>query len=254
MGSDRSLLAIAGAIGAIVIAAIVLVVVVGDRPPAAFPPGSSEATVQGYLAAWEDEDYAAAYAFFSAEAKARVPLEAFEQAGDERGCAIAYHNLGMIATQRGDLDDAAESLSRSATIAARIEDIHLEGLCQLNRADVAHRQGQYEEALRRAEAALGIFEQLGSRADKSDVYRVIGMVFRDTGRPVLAEARLRAAVSLALETSWVLGEAEASRELARLYQGLGRNQEALKLLNHAHGIFSRLDARVDLVDVAGKQQ
>lgn len=184
----------------------------------------------------------------------RRSLEAFEQAGDERGCAIAYHNLGMIATQRGDLDDAAESLSRSATIAARIEDIHLEGLCQLNRADVAHRQGQYEEALRRAEAALGIFEQLGSRADKSDVYRVIGMVFRDTGRPVLAEARLRAAVSLALETSWVLGEAEASRELARLYQGLGRNQEALKLLNHAHGIFSRLDARVDLVDVAGKQQ
>ena len=84
MGSDRSLLAIAGAIGAIVIAAIVLVVVVGDRPPAAFPPGSSEATVQGYLTAWEDEDYAAAYAFFSAEAKARVPLEAFEQAAEEQ--------------------------------------------------------------------------------------------------------------------------------------------------------------------------
>lgn len=184
----------------------------------------------------------------------RRSLEAFEHAGDDRGCAIAYHNLGMIASQRGDLTDAEDSFARSSVIAARTEDVHLQGLCELNRAEVAQKRQQHDEALRRAEAALSTFEVLGSRADKADAYKVIGMVFRDTGRPVLAEARLRSAVALALETGWVLGEAEASRELARLYQGLGRNQEALQLLNHAHGLFSRLDARVELVDVAGKQQ
>ena len=50
----------------------------------------------------------------------------------------------------------------------------------------------------------------------------------------------------------MLSEAEASRELARLYQSMGRNQEALQLLNVAHRLFSRLDARVDLVDVTSK--
>ncbi len=184
----------------------------------------------------------------------RQSLEAFELAGDDRGCAIAYHNLGLIASQRRDLADAEDSFARSAVIAARTEDVHLQGLCELNRAAVAHKRQQHDEALRRAESALSTFEQLGSRADKSEVYRIIGMVFRDTGRPVLAEARLRSAVSLALETGWVLGEAETSRELALLYQGLGRNQEALQLLNHAHGLFSKLDARVELIDVAGKQQ
>jgi putative nucleotidyltransferase with HDIG domain len=37
-----------------------------------------------------------------------------------------------------------------------------------------------------------------------------------------------------------------------LYQMMGRNQEALRLLSTAHRLFTRLDARVDLVDVASK--
>jgi len=35
---------------------------------------------------------------------------------------------------------------------------------------------------------------------------------------------------------------------------MGRNQEALSLLNAAHGLFGRLDARADLVDVGRKVQ
>ena len=184
----------------------------------------------------------------------QLSLEAFKQAEDERGTAIAYHNLGMIASQRGQLDDAQASLSKSAVIAAQIEDVHLEGLCWLNLAAVAHKAQQFGDALKRAEASLAIFEQLGCQADKADAYKVIGMVFRDTGRPVLAEARLRAAAQIALQTTSVLTEAESSRELALLYQGLGRNQEALGLLNHAHRLFARLRAQVELVDVSGKQQ
>jgi putative nucleotidyltransferase with HDIG domain len=53
-------------------------------------------------------------------------------------------------------------------------------------------------------------------------------------------------------TGSVLSEAEASRELALLYQAMARNQEALSHLNAAHRLFSRLDARVDLVDVSSR--
>ncbi|HYS61950.1 MAG TPA: HD domain-containing phosphohydrolase, partial [Gemmatimonadales bacterium] len=45
---------------------------------------------------------------------------------------------------------------------------------------------------------------------------------------------------------------EASRELALLYQAMGRNQEALRLLNTASRLFQRLDARVDLIHMGGK--
>jgi putative nucleotidyltransferase with HDIG domain len=90
------------------------------------------------------------------------------------------------------------------------------------------------------------------RAAKADAYRVIGMVYRETGRPALAESRLRTAIDLARAAGSVLGEAEASRELALLHQAMGRNEEALRLLNTAYRLFRRLDARVDLVHVGGK--
>jgi putative nucleotidyltransferase with HDIG domain len=179
-------------------------------------------------------------------------LVAFESIGDNRGCAIAYHNLGMVSADRELWDDADNYFRRSLDIAQSIGDIHLQGLGLLNHAEVHLARQRYEQARTNAETALSIFDRLESRVDKADAYRVIGRVYRETGRNALAESRLRSAIDLAVSTGTVLSEAEASRELALLYQNMGRNQEALRLLNAAHRLFGRLDARVDLVDVSTK--
>ena len=143
-------------------------------------------------------------------------LEAYRAASDEHGCAIAYHNLGMASRYRGLWDDAEGYFAHSLAIAQASGDVRLQGLCLVNRAEVHVARQRYDEALRDA------------------------------------EARLRAAMELAMQTGTVLGEAEATRELALTCQTMGRNQEALTLLNAAHRLFRRLDARVDLVHVAGK--
>jgi putative nucleotidyltransferase with HDIG domain len=179
-------------------------------------------------------------------------LQAFESTADERGCAIAYHNLGMVSADRDLWDDADRYFRRSFEIAERIGDIHLQGLGLLNHSEVHLARQRYDLARQNAETALGIFDQLGAKLDKADAYKVIGRVYRETGRHALAESRLRSAVELAVSTGSILSEAEADRELALLYQAMGRNQEALRLLNAAHRLFGRLDARVDLVDVSTK--
>ncbi len=179
-------------------------------------------------------------------------LEAFERSGDEQGRAIAYHNLGMVSADRGMWEDADRHFRQSLELARSAGDLHLEGFGLLNQAEVHLACRRYGEAQGNAEAALAIFDQLGSRLDKADAYKVLGMVYRETGRHALAESRLRAAIDQAVGTGSVLSEAEASRELALLYQQMGRNQEALRLLNAAHRLFGRLDARVDLVDVSTK--
>jgi putative nucleotidyltransferase with HDIG domain len=179
-------------------------------------------------------------------------LGAFESSGDERGCAIAYHNLGMVSADRELWDDADRYFQRSLDIVEAIGDVHLQGLGLLNHAEVHLARQRYEQARLNAEAALAIFDRLNSRLDKADAYKVIGRVYRETGRHALAEFRLRSAVDLAVSTGSILSEAEASRELALLYQAMGRNQEGLRLLNAAHRLFGRLDARVDLVDVSTK--
>ena len=180
-------------------------------------------------------------------------LEAFRDVGDDRGCAIVYHNLGMVTADRQEWDVAERYFDRSQQFAESIGDVHLRASCLLNGTEVLIAKQRYDEARRNAEAALQIFDKLGIQRTKAEAYKVLGVIYRETGRSVLAEARLRTALDIATESGNVLAEAEASRELSRLYQEQGRNQEALKLLNTAHRLFRRLDARIDLVDITTKR-
>ena len=179
-------------------------------------------------------------------------VEAHVATNDEHGLATAYVNLGIAHTDLKQYDKSDHYFTSSLAIAERSGDMHLQGICLVNHAEAHYMRGRYEEARRNAESALAIFDQLDSQADKSEAYKMIGMVYRETGRPALAESRLRTAIDLAVSAGSVLNEAEASRELALLLQAMGRNQDALKLLNTAHRLFRRLDARVDLVYVGGK--
>ncbi len=179
-------------------------------------------------------------------------LEAYRASNDEHGCAIAYANLGIAHTDLRQYDRADGYFQECFEIAERAGDAHLQGMCLVNHAEVHFLRARYEQARRNAEDALAIFDQLDARSNKSEAYRVIGMVYRETGRTALAESRLRSAIELAVSAGAVLNEAEASCELALLYQAMGRNQEALTLLNAAYRLFGRLDARVDLVHVGGK--
>jgi putative nucleotidyltransferase with HDIG domain len=180
-------------------------------------------------------------------------LEQSRSLGDEHGCALAYHNLGMVSAHRELFDDADRYFRLSLEIAERAGDVRLQGLCLLNHAEEVHVARQrFEDARKSAEAALAIFDQLGDGDAKGSAYRVIGIVYRETGRHALAESRLRSAIEFSVAAGSVLHEAEATRELAIVYQGMGRNQEALALLNGAHRLFRRLDARIDLVNVGGR--
>ena len=180
-------------------------------------------------------------------------LEAYRAANDEHGCAIAYHNLGMTSLDRRRYDEAEHYFRQSLEIARRSGDAYLEGLCLVNHAKVHLAQERYDDALSNGESALAVFDKIGVGSAKADAYRVLGMVYRETGRLELAESRLRSAIDLSVSAGSALNEAEAARELALLYQATGRNQDALKLLNTAHRLFRRLDARVDLVYVEGKE-
>lgn len=179
-------------------------------------------------------------------------LEAYRGCTDVHGCAIAYHNLGMVSADRELWDEAEQYFRESLAIAESSGDVYLQALCLVNQAEVEVARQRYENARQGAERALALYDRVDARGAKADAYRVLGTVYRETARPALAEARLREAIALAASAGSALNEAEASRELALLYQNMGRNAEALRLLKVAHDLFRRLDARVDLVHVGGK--
>jgi putative nucleotidyltransferase with HDIG domain len=179
-------------------------------------------------------------------------LEAYTALGDQRGIALAYHNLGMISADRSRWDEADQYFLHAFQGAERAGDIHLQGLCLLNHSEVHLARHAFDRAQAGVERALDIFDQLESRIDKADAYRMLGTVHRATGRLESAEGHLLRARALADEMQSVLGGAETNRELALLYQALGRNMDALNALNLSHQLFRRLNARIELVDVGRK--
>jgi len=179
-------------------------------------------------------------------------LEAYLACGDEHGCAIAYHNLGMASVDQGRLSDAERNFRESQAIAGRVGDASLNALCLVSLADVDVARQRFENARQHAEEALTLFDKLGERRGKADAYRVLGIVYREMDRGALAESRLRAALELAELSKATLIEAEVARELALLYQSGGRNQEALGFLNRSHGLFQRLEAQPDVINIRGK--
>ncbi|HET9878861.1 MAG TPA: hypothetical protein VFQ81_06115 [Candidatus Limnocylindria bacterium] len=77
---NRTLLAIGAAVIGLVIITVAVVLAAGNRGPVAYPADSPEGVLQAYLTAVEDGDAAGAHAYFSAEVRERMDLDAFEAA------------------------------------------------------------------------------------------------------------------------------------------------------------------------------
>ena len=176
-------------------------------------------------------------------------LEAFLAARDERGSAIAYHNLGRVNADRGQWQDADQSFQQALRAAEYVGDVHLRGLCFLNHAEVLVATERHEAARVSAEQALSIFNELGARSEISDAYRVMAMVNRASGHATASAQGLQLARELAAQLGAVRGEAEALRELARLYRTINRLPEALDSLVLASELHGRLGLRFDVPGV-----
>jgi tetratricopeptide (TPR) repeat protein len=175
--------------------------------------------------------------------------EAYASVSDQRGCAIAHHNLGMIHARRKEWEEADRHYRRCCGLAEAAGDRHLGGLAAMNRAEVRLAIDDYEGARAGAEQALRIFNEIEARRDKAGAHRLLGMVFRQRRQMALAESHLRSALEIAASTDCPLTEADAAKELARLYQAQRRLDAALNLLERARAVYQRLEAVADLADV-----
>jgi tetratricopeptide (TPR) repeat protein len=167
-------------------------------------------------------------------------LEAFLAAGNQQGCAVAYHNLGMISTDQKQFEAADQYFEQGLKTAQEVGDEHLRGLCLMNRAEVLIALRRFDAAQDTAEKALSIFEASHAPDDIADVQRMLGVVFRETGRLGQAQSRLEMAVELAGGAGSPMSHGEALRETARLHGKLGHVDLAIDYLSQACRQFSRI--------------
>jgi hypothetical protein len=120
VSNGRSVGVVVGSILAVVSLTVVIVVLAGSREPKSFAAGTPEAALQGYLVAWDDGNFEAAYAAFSSSAQRELPFGDFERAArDWRSGQASVDRLAFIDRSTGD--------SKRVTVFLIVEERYGEG-------------------------------------------------------------------------------------------------------------------------------
>jgi tetratricopeptide (TPR) repeat protein len=170
----------------------------------------------------------------------RRSLAGFLGAANEQGCAVAYHNLGVISIDLRRWADADHYLRLCLQTVHLTGDLHLRGQATMNHAEALAGLGRLREARVAAQTATSIFDELHAPRELADAYRVLGVVLRRLGELPAAQTRLRLAIEVASTSRCALSEAEATRELALVLAELGRTAEAGALMGQAAADLERL--------------
>ena len=101
---NRSLIYVALGVVVLTIATIAVVLLAGDREAAEFADDSPEAALQRYLAAYADGDLAEAHAYFSADVRQRMDLEAYQRAVDSWGVGFGSDRSVLFDSTSGSGD------------------------------------------------------------------------------------------------------------------------------------------------------
>ena len=179
-------------------------------------------------------------------------LAAYESMSDTHGSAISRHNLGMLAADRGNFDQALEHYDKCGALARQSGDEHLGALCRVNAAEALLAVGRAKEARIAVEEAQRTFESLEAHFDAPDTQRVLALCDRADGLLRQAETRLLRARELARVAEARLIEAEVTRDLGRVYAESGRLGEAQVALAEAIRTFEELGAEAD-VESTGRE-
>jgi hypothetical protein len=117
--SLRHILIIGGIVVALVVVAVAVVIVLGSRGAATYPPDSPEASFQAYLQAYEANDLETAYGYLSVRIRSDTALSAYL---DE---AAMYDRGDMT---RGVWIDSVDRTGGRATLNLTIEEFYSSGL------------------------------------------------------------------------------------------------------------------------------
>ncbi|MEU9955718.1 tetratricopeptide repeat protein, partial [Streptomyces sp. NPDC050982] len=140
--------------------------------------------------------------------------------------AIAYHQLGRVAQERGRLDEAENRYRQSLTIAEDLGDRPGVASSHGQLGKVAQQRGRLNEAENRYRQSLTIAEDLGNRPGMATAYHQLGTVAQMRGRLDEAEDWYRQSLTIKEDLGNRPGMAIAYHQLGMAAQMRGRLDEA----------------------------
>jgi putative nucleotidyltransferase with HDIG domain len=164
----------------------------------------------------------------------------YRRVGDLASAIDALNGMGGAHIDLGELDAAATCLDQAHELACGTQNAALIGRVQASRAELFLRRQQYEQARQCCDESLGIFSALDAQNDLAAVYRHYGVLYREVGKPHLAEVHLGLAWKLSTQTGNAALQIHVQHELALVHQEAARHLDAVHCLNRAHALVRQL--------------
>jgi len=168
-------------------------------------------------------------------------LEICEEIGDKNMIAGCYYNLGSVYEKKEELDKSLSYYNKSLEIVEELGNKRLFCFILLGLADYHLQKGKEELAKDYAIEAVNLSKELGLQKEKGVSHRLLGKVYRETGKFDKALMEFDKAKNC-------LDDGEEDIELFKLffdygkfYKNILKTDKALEYLNKSYEKFDELD-------------
>lgn len=161
--------------------------------------------------------------------------------------AVGTGQMGELLIRRGETGAGIEYLRRSQATLYETRHQILTTVFATALAEGLAAVGQFEEALRTIDGAIGQIGEKGESFDMPEMLRVKGHILLSSGRPGEAESFLLRALEMSRAQSALGWELRAALSLARLWRQTGRDAEARDLIAPLYARYAEGLGSLDLV-------
>jgi tetratricopeptide (TPR) repeat protein len=178
-------------------------------------------------------------------------LKYFEKTGDKKRLAEIYNNLGMMDYNSGNFGMSLDEFSRSIEVCLKINYYQLLGLSFLGKAITYLKLGNLPLAAALSDKAMTVCNKSSDRLSVADIYKVKGIIARESGRYKESENLLKTSLMINIELGNKLNEAETSVELGRLFLLLDEKRKSTEMFRNSMAYYRSQGSEEKIKEING---
>ena len=168
---------------------------------------------------------------------------------DTRTEARIHHDIAIMNKWQHDYTKAMDHLGKAIRFSTEANDLYMKGLSYLEQGEISCRQGDLSSATALATTAFQIFSELGDRLRIAEVYKIFGVINRESKRYDVALSFFENGLRINEDYNNPLNLGETLRELGQLYAEKGEPEKARENFQAASRYFEQIQAKAKIEDV-----
>ncbi|HEX4931533.1 MAG TPA: diguanylate cyclase [Gemmatimonadaceae bacterium] len=179
----------------------------------------------------------------------KASLQGYRSLGASREMYTVQNNLGRLYCDLARWDDAEAAFDSALAIATTLGETSRATMIEVNIAEMWVARREFDRAQASCENAIERAREAGDSHADGEAQRVMGIIARERRDFEAAEEALALADQIAQAREDVLLQAHVARERAELARQQGRVSEVLLHLTRARSLFGRLRAQRSMDDI-----